>query len=44
MNFAFGFTIALAFYDKIENFTNFEIRNLLGDYIIIALKGKYLLK
>ena len=42
MNIAFGITIILAYYDKIENFTNFDIRNNLGDYIIITLKGIFI--
>ena len=37
--FSFAVTIGLAYYDKIELFSNFSLRNSLGDCIIICLKG-----
>ena len=37
--FSFAITIVLAYFDKIEEFSNFDIRNSLGNYIIISLKG-----
>lgn len=40
--FAFVITMVLAYYDKMEEYTNFEIRNRLGNYIVTSLKGTYL--
>ena len=37
VDITFGFTIAIAYYDRIENFSNFDMRNYLGDCIFSTL-------